>query len=173
MITNLSFFIHGIPGPGGSKTAMPIRRGPRGPLIIKGQQIKGNRVFGHPAIRVIDASTKTGKTWRKAVTTQAKRIMEEFENLPTDQPVILNITFVMPRPKMHFGTGRNAEVLKPGAPEHHKTKPDRTKLLRSTEDALTGILWKDDSQVIAGDIRKVYQKNKNEAIGAQIDMMIK
>jgi Holliday junction resolvase RusA-like endonuclease len=36
--------------------------------------------------------------------------------------------------------------------------PDATKLLRSTEDALTGIVWKDDKLIVDQLVSKNYQR---------------
>jgi Holliday junction resolvase RusA-like endonuclease len=35
-------------------------------------------------------------------------------------------------------------------------RPDLTKLIRSTEDAMKGIIWHDDSQVVLQQTKKVY-----------------
>lgn len=51
----------------------------------------------------------------------------------------LEIEFRFPRPKSHFGTGRNATVLKPDAPTFVVSRKygDLSKLIRSTEDAIS------------------------------------
>ncbi|MBA7632259.1 hypothetical protein ES703_39802 [subsurface metagenome] len=71
-------------------------------------------------------------------------------------PISLKLTFFMGRPKGHFRTGKHAGELRPSAPEHPTSKPDLTKLTRAVEDALTGIIWKDDAQVVKQDTIKVY-----------------
>lgn len=71
-------------------------------------------------------------------------------------PITLKLIFFMARPKGHFRTGKYAGELKASAPEHPTTKPDLTKLTRAVEDAITGIIWKDDSQVVRQDTEKVY-----------------
>lgn len=50
--------------------------------------------------------------------------------------VTVEVTFLIVRPKGHYGTGRNAAALKPTAPPYPIVKPDIDKLLRSTLDAL-------------------------------------
>jgi crossover junction endodeoxyribonuclease RusA len=60
-------------------------------------------------------------------------------------PVILRAKFFMPRCKGHL---RKNGTLKPSAPRHHIVKPDSDKLLRCVMDALTGIAYLDDAQVI-------------------------
>lgn len=72
-------------------------------------------------------------------------------------PVSLKLTFYRSRPKGHYGTGRNAGVLKDSKKQEQPvSKPDLTKLTRAVEDALTGVIWKDDSQVVTQDTIKVY-----------------
>lgn len=63
---------------------------------------------------------------------------------PTDAPCIVSAVFRMPRPKSHYG----ARGLRPSAPRHHAIRPDTDKLIRAILDALTGIAWMDDSQVV-------------------------
>lgn len=76
----------------------------------------------------------------------------------TDAPIWMSLHFVFPRPAGHFGSGKNADKLKPSAPKWPKSRAigDRTNLLKSVEDALTGIVWQDDSQVVDGPIRVSY-----------------
>ncbi len=66
---------------------------------------------------------------------------------PIEGPVMISLAFKMPRLKGHFGSGKNAGALKSSAPTYHVSKPDCDKLQRCVWDALTGIAWKDDSQV--------------------------
>lgn len=75
----------------------------------------------------------------------------------TSEPVWMSLEFVLTRPKEHFGTGRNEGKLKPSAPKWCTARnSDRTNLLKPVEDALTGIVWDDDSQVVDGPLRKSY-----------------
>jgi len=53
-----------------------------------------------------------------------------------------------PRPRAHYGTGKNEYKLKASAPHWNTKAPDTTKLMRPLEDSLTGVIWKDDSQVV-------------------------
>ena len=67
---------------------------------------------------------------------------------PCLRPVAVRIGFVFAHPKSHYGTGRNAEMLKPGAPKWHYQMPDADKLTRLVCDALSisGVI-RDDRQV--------------------------
>ena len=66
---------------------------------------------------------------------------------PITGPIKLTVTFCMPRPKSHYGTGRNADKLKPSAPIQHTKKPDLDNMIKLVKDALNGVFYKDDSQI--------------------------
>lgn len=60
---------------------------------------------------------------------------------PVDGPVRLEATFVMPRPQnITWKTRPNPRC-------HHAKRPDLDNLLKSLKDALSGLAWRDDSQV--------------------------
>lgn len=63
---------------------------------------------------------------------------------PYEGPLYLKVVFYRKRPKWHTGV----HGIKKSAPKFPDTKPDTTKLIRPLEDALTGILWNDDAQVV-------------------------
>jgi Holliday junction resolvase RusA-like endonuclease len=128
-VTAHVFFVPGIPQPGGSKRAFVVA--------------------GHANVT---EDAKRSKDWRASVALAGGELFA----VPLAGPVALEFHFIFPRPRGHFGTGRNAGTVRPGAPRHHVTKPDCTKLARSTEDALKGIAWGDDSQVVWQVITKRY-----------------
>lgn len=82
---------------------------------------------------LVEASAKV-KPWRDAVAVQAKR---HFPT-PLDGPVYVAVQFVMPRPKA-WGRKRMDPMVQ---------TPDADKLLRAVNDALTGIAYRDDSQIV-------------------------
>ena len=123
--------VYGVPRPGGSKRA----------FIVKGRA-------------VVTEDCKTSKTWREAVKQAALRVRHATSLLTG--PLVVACTFFMPRPKGHYGAGRNAWKIKPSSPYWPQTKPDATKLMRSTEDALTNVVWRDDALIIAPWPMKVY-----------------
>lgn len=126
--TAVEIHVPGIPRPGGSK-----RHIGRGILIDAG---------------------KHTKEWRAIVAFAGRDAMRSAE--PMDGPLCVDVVFWMPRPKSHYKTGKNAGTLKADAPQYHTSKPDATKLWRSTEDALTGIAWRDDAQIATQRITKRY-----------------
>lgn len=126
------------------------------------------RVYGLPAPQgskrhvgggVMVESSKALKPWREAVKTAAREAAERqgFLQIPRSTPVYMDVTFIFPRPASHYGTGRNAGVLKPNAPRWKTTAPDLSKLVRATEDAITDAgLWADDALVVMGRTYKIY-----------------
>lgn len=101
----------------------------------------------HVGKGVMVESSKHAAPWRQDVKHAAlAAVGEDFE--PLDGPLAVSMVFSFARPKSHYRTGRNAYLLRDGAPARPHGKPDLSKLARSTEDALTGVLWTDDSRVV-------------------------
>jgi len=123
----ISFFVPGIARPAGSKNA--FRNQKTGEIIIT------------------HACKKT-KGWMDSVKWFAMNAANRMILL--DEAVRLELVFLYSRPKNHYGSGRNAGCLKPSAPMFYEktTIPDLTKILRGVEDALKGVIWKDDSIVV-------------------------
>lgn len=107
------------------------------------------------AVIITDDVGKAGKTWRGLVQ-QAALMALGGEPCAFEGAVLMDITFYRARPKGHFGAGSNARIVKGGAPAHPITRPDADKLSRAILDALKGIVWKDDAQVIEKAVRKRY-----------------
>lgn len=82
-------------------------------------------------------------------------------------PVRLSVVFVFARPLGHL---RRDGSLKPSAPRHHAVRPDMSKLLRSTEDALTGVCFEDDARIVGAAIEKRYAVG-NERPGAIVTVI--
>lgn len=85
----------------------------------------------------------------------ASEIVTAWERLGIDlwiekgTPVSITCEFFVTRPKStHYGSGRNERVLKPQFADAQPTgRPDLSNLVKMVEDALTGVLWRDDDQV--------------------------
>ena len=88
-----------------------------------------------------DANKRAQKSWADAVAWAAKAAMAGSP--PLDGPVGVSVTFRMPRPPS----------VRRMLPE---VKPDVDKLLRSTFDALSGIAFADDAQVVSVVAVKLY-----------------
>jgi len=138
----VNFVVYGPPATAGSKRGIPY------------QKSKDNG--GGLGVRMIHDSKRFG-SWSAEVKAAA---MESSDGGVVrdlwDQPIVLTMEVFRARPKSHFGSGKNSGVLKPTAPKVPTTKPDLTKVLRALEDSLTGVLFKDDSQIVAHYTRKAY-----------------
>lgn len=104
--------------------------------------------------RVIITDDSKNKPWRQEVAGAGAVAMGDAELFLG--ALAVTFTFVRPRPRGHFGTGRNAGVVKASSPAFPVTRPDVLKLSRAAEDALTGIVWRDDSQIVDERLLKVW-----------------
>jgi Holliday junction resolvase RusA-like endonuclease len=102
---------------------------------------------------VTDAS-KGAKPWQAEVKAAASEAMKGNE--PFVGPLHAHFKFFRARPTSHYGTGRNAGEVKLSAPFAPATRPDVLKLARAVEDALTGIVYRDDAQIIGEWVEKRY-----------------
>lgn len=98
---------------------------------------------GRPIVVARDANQES-KQWMDAVKYAA---MQAYRGELLRGPIELRVRFYFKRPQAHYGSGKNAGVLKPSAPLHHAQSPDLDKLVRCLGDALTGVVWLDDRLV--------------------------
>lgn len=107
---------------------------------------------------IYDDNAATLHTWREDVKLAALRALEETASWERDyKAVVGQFVFYLPRPRSHYRTGKNAELLRDNAPTYCPTKPDLDKLLRSTWDALTAAgVYTDDSRVVSANSIKLY-----------------
>lgn len=91
---------------------------------------------------IITSANPKAKGWQQLVAEQAQAVAADgmFEG-----PIALGVVFQLPRPKSL-----------PRRIVHHIRKPDTDKLVRNLGDALTGVLYRDDSQVVRLSVWKVY-----------------
>ena len=76
---------------------------------------------------------------------------QAYSGQPIDEPIIVDMVFVMPRPKSLIWKNKPM----PRCPCATK-KNDRDNLMKSTQDALNGLLWTDDGLIWRGETTKVY-----------------
>lgn len=125
-MNGVSFTVHGNPTPKGSYTHMP-----NGAMLPAGTT----------------NSRKRMADWRADIKHVATDAMGT--ELPTRDPIRLTVEFALPYPQS------SVRKYQLGWLPCTK-KPDVDKLLRALMDGLTGIVWVDDSQVIACTVNKVY-----------------
>lgn len=119
--------------------------GPQGSKSFKGLSKAGRAI--------LTESSKKVKPWRQAVCYAAIEAMGGA-GLGIKGPVVVDMVFTLPKPK--------------SAPERRASypdkKPDLSKLVRSTEDALTDAgAWDDDARVVSCQSKKAFP---NEGSGA-------
>ncbi|MEU1815208.1 RusA family crossover junction endodeoxyribonuclease [Streptomyces roseifaciens] len=121
----LSVTVYGLPGPQGSKRH-----------VGNGRMLESSRYV---------------KPWREAVVWATRQeLIRRRGWQPLTGPLAASMVFSFVRPKSHFGTGRNAHVLKASAPCQPDVTPDLSKLARSTEDALTTAgAYRDDALLVS------------------------
>ena len=122
--------------------------------------------------RMVEVSPHV-KTWRSDIMAAADRA---HSGSAIGGPVSVDVCFSSHGPKGHYGTGRNAEKLKPNAPEYpdNRTYGDADKLARSLLDAISCCsgypLIEDDSRVTDLCVRKRYATRTSDC-GALVRIM--
>lgn len=140
----ISLIAYGLPQPGGSKGAFALRR-KDGSIVT--------RPGGAPIINVVDANPKA-KEWKQAVAWAARAA---YKGQLLSGPLVVSMAFYRPRPKSHWKADRSKGMTKTGGESIAPTsKPDVLKLARAAEDALTGVLWVDDAQIVTELIEKYW-----------------
>ncbi len=138
-MTIVAFTVHGVPAPAGSKRAFAHK---------------------HTGRIVVTDANKNSRSWKNQVSEEAAIAMTYHGRdgtsgylPPLEGPLVLELVFVVPRPKGHYGARGN---VRPSAPSHPTVKPDVLKLARAVEDALSGIVYRDDAQIVDERLVKVY-----------------
>lgn len=120
---------------------------PQGSKSFKGMSKSGRAILAE--------SSKKVRPWRQDVKAAAEAWRARSGAVPIDGPVVVRMTFTLPKPV--------------SAPKRRRTYPMRTpdvsKLARSTEDALTDAgIWTDDARVIGYD--KLWKAYPGEDVDA-------
>lgn len=158
-MTAIVLDVIGLPTPQGSKKAFVDPR-------------------GHA--RMTESSNDRLKLWRQDVKAAACDYIGSREGTgdpfaTLGEPLSLTIVFRFERPKGHYRTGRNAHLLRDGAPTFPDTGStgDVDKLIRSTLDALAiAGMFANDKQVAHVDAWKVYLDEPGVRPGARIEIRV-
>jgi len=111
------------------------RPAPQGSKKAVGRRKNGSTIL-------IEMSQKV-KPWREAVKTAA---LEAYDGPTITDPVVLYVVFTLQAP-----------AKLPKGRTYPTTAPDLSKLIRSTEDAITDAgIWRDDSLVVVETGQKLY-----------------
>lgn len=142
LVRPLRFIVPGTPVPQGSKR------------VVRGRLIDANGAALRPYRAMVADAAAEALGLEAGDTAEALAALEAHQ--PAREAVAVSLRFGLVRPRSHYGTGRNADVLKTSAPVWPGVKPDVDKLTRAVLDALTGVVWADDAQVVVLNADKVY-----------------
>lgn len=137
----ITFWVPGVCAPAGSKKGFWNK--------------KANKVM------IVD-DCKRSKPWQSDVKAFAHAA---YRGTLLRGPLSVAATFFMPRPKGHFN---HRGQIKPSAPPYPISRPDTTKLFRAVEDALTGVIWVDDAQIVVQRLNKLYEGDQGPGVHISI-----
>lgn len=134
-MNNFCLVIKGVkPEPAGSKRAFPMKT-----------------KTGKVRSVIVDANAKS-RPWKTHVSVMAQEALPKGFEL-YEGGLSCMIHFYVPRPAGHYNSKGNLNKQGIGKP-YPTSKPDVLKLARGVEDALTGIVWKDDAQIVVEHLLK-------------------
>lgn len=148
------FTVHGTPAPKGS-----------------GRAIHNQHVPSSSTKNAVDLAT-----WSSAVQNAARLELSRVGCLGivlfVGVPIKMTAVFRMKRPRGHLiQKGPDIGRVSPKAPKYCIVKPDGSKILRSTEDDLTGLVYDDDSKIAEWHIRKLYADPGKEGAWIRLEEM--
>lgn len=104
-----------------------------------------SKTTGHAMAK--PSNEKELNRWRKLVAETAAYSKPEWLREPWDRPIFLSVIFVRERSPNDYLT--DGVTLRKGAHRFPDTAPDGDKLDRAIWDALTGVLFTNDSRVVS------------------------
>lgn len=138
----IRFTVLGIAQTAGSKRAFVLKRKDGSFVTRPGS--------GAPVVNVTDDNAKS-KDWRRSVAWAAREVLPRGAELMRGA-LAVQFTFYRSRPKGHFGASGLSRAGRESP--YPTTRPDVLKLARAAEDALTGVVWADDAQIVHEVLRK-------------------
>ena len=130
---SMSFTVRGVAVPQGSMRAYPV-----------------TRKTGKRGVAVTHSASAKLRAWREAIAWSARAT--GAGPIAGDAAVRLALEFVLPRPRAHYD--RAGALKATHRDDEHTVRPDLDKLVRAVLDALTGIAYADDAQVMSLIARK-------------------
>ena len=107
------------------------------------------------------SDNKNLKGWETAIRGAARAARAEL----IEGAIEIELEFHMPRPMAHYGTGRNAGIVKPRFVDaFHTSKPDLDKLERGVGDGLTQLCYGDDAVIVRMTGSKFYSETPGVSI---------
>ncbi len=109
--------------------------------------------FYQPKLKrvIITDDNKHSRSWKEQVASAAR---QEYSGPLLREALLMELLFIRVRPKGHYKS--NGGLSKAGSLAYHgpATRPDLLKLTRAVEDALKGVIYVDDAQIVTEVLRK-------------------
>lgn len=145
----IEFFVPGKCQPAGSKKA----------FVVTDKKGKVVYVNNRPIVNIVDANDEA-KPWKKIVAYYAGKA---YSGPLLTGPIRVTFRVLRDELKSHLNSKgeRNAEGRKYPYPT---SAPDVLKCSRGVEDALTGVIWKDDAQIVDERLTKEWCKRGQNGV---------
>lgn len=114
-------------------------------------------VGGNPMALKRHRMTKTGHTYDPSATDKADFLAKTMSMKPAEpltKPIFLIVEFCFSRPKNHF----TKKGLRPTAPRFRESRPDLDNLIKFVTDAMNGVFYRDDAQIVKIAASKLYSE---------------
>ena len=88
--------------------------------------------------------------------------IKSIENFPTEKmskPIKCVLNFYCKRPKNHYKSGKNANILKDSSPKYNTNNKDLDNMVKFVLDALNNKLYLDDRQIFELTCSKLYSES--------------
>jgi Holliday junction resolvase RusA-like endonuclease len=88
--------------------------------------------------------------------------INSIQDFPTEKmtkPIKCILNFYCKRPKNHYKTGKNANILKESSPKYNTNNKDLDNMVKFVLDALNDKLYADDRQIFEMTCSKLYSEN--------------
>lgn len=126
-------------------------------------------VLGEPVPWGVGRNPKTGDRFVPNRQARARgNVMDAYYRnvparglVPKNQPITVEYRFFTARPAYHYGSGRNAGIVKDRYLSARPTgRPDLDNCAKLATDALTGVAWADDDQIVSLTASKDYTEDQ-------------
>lgn len=128
------------------------------PVAQPRQRHRAFQVGDHTRVSNYTPTRHPVNAYKAALQLAAKQV---HPGPPLNGPLSLDLTILMPRPGRLRWKKREMPRL------WHDVKPDDENILKSTQDALSGVCWHDDAQVASVVLRKLYASG-SESPGVEV-----
>ena len=111
---------------------------------------------------MITDANKNAKPWKALVVSAA---LDAYQGPLLEGPLSMEIIEYRIRPQSH--TGKRGLNKKGRETPYPTTAPDCLKIARAIEDSLSGVIYRDDSQIVRETIRKTWGDKEHTFVAIQ------